>query len=395
MGSLDLFWQAAIFSSLALGIPLACAVWLFFSPMKQTINAGQYLDRTWATRFALMIGGCVLAMNVGAYWDASEHIVTGVVPGGKDFLWPPHLVLYGGFLLVLIVALMALVAVAGPNLRAGIRDPRVWVRRNPLLGAVTLSAGYAIFSIPGDAIWHQLFGVDLTAWSPPHLILGFSIALVGVCSAALLAQTNKSARRDLWRDGLVVAILALVLSETFLVGVVEWEVIGKFAAHNSQERAIWLYPVVSAGLSFLILDLARHLTRLKWAATLTAITFFVIRLAVIGGMALINGVSPHLPLVFVLGAVTLDIVKVRVQSRLMRALSIATVYSIGFTMTAFPNLALLGLGLGPVEYTEAFAVTLVLVAILYPLVEVLGTWFERQRLPIPAGGPMTAPALAD
>lgn len=395
MGSLDLFWQAAIFSSLALGIPLACAVWLFFSPMKQTINAGQYLDRTWATRFALMIGGCVLAMNVGAYWDASEHIVTGVVPGGKDFLWPPHLVLYGGFLLVLIVALMALVAVAGPNLRAGIRDPRVWVRRNPLLGAVTLSAGYAIFSIPGDAIWHQLFGVDLTAWSPPHLILGFSIALVGVCSAALLAQTNKSARRDLWRDGLVVAILALVLSETFLVGVVEWEVTGKFAAHNSQERAIWLYPVVSAGLSFLILDLARHLTRLKWAATLTAITFFVIRLAVIGGMALINGVSPHLPLVFVLGAVTLDIVKVRVQSRVMRALSIATVYSIGFAMTAFPNLALLGLGLGPVEYIEAFAVTLVLVAILYPLVEVLGTWFERQRLPIPAGGPITAPALAN
>lgn len=395
MGSLDLFWQAAIFSSLALGIPLACAVWLFFSPMKQTINAGQYLDRTWATRFALMIGGCVLAMNVGAYWDASEHIVTGVVPGGKDFLWPPHLVLYGGFLLVLIVALMALVAVAGPNLRAGIRDPRVWVRRNPLLGAVTLSAGYAIFSIPGDAIWHQLFGVDLTAWSPPHLILGFSIALVGVCSAALLAQTNKSARRDLWRDGLVVAILALVLSETFLVGVVEWEVTGKFAAHNSQERAIWLYPVVSAGLSFLILDLARHLTRLKWAATLTAITFFVIRLAVIGGMALINGVSPHLPLVFVLGAVTLDIVKVRVQSRVMRALSIATVYSIGFAMTAFPNLALLGLGLGPVEYTEAFAVTLVLVAILYPLVEVLGTWFERQRLPIPADGPITARALAN
>lgn len=395
MGSLDLFWQAAIFSSLALGIPLACAVWLFFSPMKQTINAGQYLDRTWATRFALMIGGCVLAMNVGAYWDASEHSVTGVVPGGKDFLWPPHLVLYGGFLLVLIVALMALVAVAGPNLRAGIRDPRVWVRRNPLLGAVTLSAGYAIFSIPGDAIWHQLFGVDLTAWSPPHLILGFSIALVGVCSAALLAQTNKSARRDLWRDGLVVAILALVLSETFLVGVVEWEVTGNFAAHNSQERAIWLYPVVSAGLSFLILDLARHLTRLKWAATLTAITFFVIRLAVIGGMALINGVSPHLPLVFVLGAVTLDIVKVRVQSRVMRALSIATVYSIGFAMTAFPNLALLGLGLGPVEYIEAFAVTLVLVAILYPLVEVLGTWFERQRLPIPADGPITAPAPAN
>ena len=395
MGSLDLFWQAAIFSSLALGVPLACAVWLFFSPMRQTINAGQSLDRIWATRFALMIGGCVLAMHVGAYWDASEHIVTGVVPGGKDFLWPPHLVLYGGFLLVLIVALMALVAVAGPNLRAGIRDPRVWVRRNPLLGAVTLSAGYAIFSIPGDAIWHQLFGVDLTAWSPPHLILGFSIALVGVCSAALLAQTNKSARRDLWRDGLVVAILALVLSETFLVGVVEWEVTGKFAAHNSQERAIWLYPVVSAGLSFLILDLARHLTRLKWAATLTAITFFVIRLAVIGGMALINGVSPHLPLVFVLGAVTLDIVKVRVQSRVIRALSIATTYSIGFAMTAFPNLALLGLGLGPVEYTEAFAVTLVLVVILYPLVEVLGTWFERQRLPIPAGGPITAPALAN
>jgi hypothetical protein len=334
-------------------------------------------------------------MNVGAYWDASEHIVTGIVPGGKDFLWPPHIVLYGGFLLALIVALMAVIAIAGPNLRAGVRDPRIWVRRNPLLGAVTLSSGYAIFSIPGDAIWHQLFGVDLTAWSPPHVLLGFSLALVGICAAALLAQTNEASQHETWRDVIVIAILALVMSELYLVGVLEWEVPGKLALRNAQERAIWLYPVISAGLSFIILLLSRHLTALKWAATFTAIAFFLIRIAVIGGLALTKGVSPHLPLLFILGAIALDLTPATVGTWIERALIASTAYAIGFAITAFPNLALLGLGFAPSDYVLAFAVTWAICVILYPLVNLLGAWFRNQSVPNSADDSAIVPAPAD
>ncbi len=381
MAESDLFWQALAFSAIAFGIPFVVAWWLYVSPMEQWFMGGERLDKRWATRFALMIGASSLLLNAGAYWDASEHIITGIVPGGTDFLWPPHILLYSGFLLALLVALLALTAVAIPNLSAGIRDPRVWVRRNPMLGAVALSAGYAIVAIPGDAIWHQLYGVDLTAWSPPHMLLAFSLALVGICSAAMLAQTNPSDSHDLWRDVVVAGMLALLMSETFLAGVSEWELRSGGVQRNIANRPIWLYPVISAGLSFAVLALARHLTRLRWAATVTAVIFLIIRFLVIGGMLLINGVSPRLPLVFVLGAIAIDGVATRSDSRLRKSFITALGYTLGFSLGAFPQLALIGLPFRTLDYVTAFVVTFIVVAILQPTVEFLGVWFEKQRTP--------------
>ena len=209
----------------------------------------------------------------GGYWDLSEHLITGIVPGGEDFLWPPHLMVYTGFLLAFVVAVSGLVAIAIPNLKQGVKDPRRWVRRNPYVGAVVLMAGYGLLSIPGDAIWHELYGIDLTAWSPPHVFLTISAVSLTVFAAGLFQKSGagmavrsqkssrpEDARSDGTNDGralvaqklgkfastvdwlsfLRLFYMANALILLVFIGVVEWEVesINRLVA----ERPVWLYP---------------------------------------------------------------------------------------------------------------------------------------------------------
>lgn len=46
----------------------------------------------------------MLQLAAGAWWDASKHIQTGRVPAGANFLWPPHIMIYGLFMLSFVVA---------------------------------------------------------------------------------------------------------------------------------------------------------------------------------------------------------------------------------------------------------------------------------------------------
>ena len=241
---------------------------------------------------ALLIGVGSLLISFGGYWDASEHVVTGIVPGGEDFLWPPHLMLYGGFLLAFLVALGGLIALAFNSLRLGIKDPRKWVRRNPYVGAAVLIAGYGLLSIPGDAIWHELYGVDLTAWSPPHIFLAISASSLTISAVGLFLRGStketkgvpplqpsysklRSAALDSRRPDVAWHRLGAVASKTdwlnlvklfyistgllllFAIGTIEWEIdaLAKIVA----QRPVWLYPTIIGVSSFVLLIMGRRI----------------------------------------------------------------------------------------------------------------------------------------
>ena len=199
----SLFLQGLVFSGLVIGVLTFLAWWLYLSPVKQLGPRGQAgsaqdvdaisTSSRLAISLALMVGIGSVLTSFGGYWDLSEHIVTGIVPGGEDFLWPPHLMLYAGFLLTFLVAMGGLFSLAIPNIRANIKDPRRWVRKSPYVGAIVLVAGYGLFSVPGDAIWHELYGIDLTAWSPPHVFLAVSAGSLLIFAAGLLKEGEKEA----------------------------------------------------------------------------------------------------------------------------------------------------------------------------------------------------------
>jgi hypothetical protein len=139
------------------------------------------------------------------YW----HIVVG-----RDTFWiPPHTMMYTA---VAVSGLTALVVVLSTTLRnpSGDNTTSLLGFRAPL-GFFVLGFGalQMVMSAPFDDLYHRLYGVDVTVWSPPHLV-GFSGAitmLVGLVIATC-SERNRLAARDQMPSRLMFWLLALLLA---------------------------------------------------------------------------------------------------------------------------------------------------------------------------------------
>lgn len=379
------FWQALIFSGIAIGLVVGSAWWLYLSPISAPVGKVKRPTTNQSVAVALLLGLAGFQFVAGALWDASQHVLTGQVPGGADFLWPPHIMIYSAFVITLLIALFTIRTVAVPARRAGVNDPRQWVRGNPYLGAVALASLYGIFSIPGDAIWHALFGIDLTAWSPPHVLLAVMTTVVIVSAAALLAQ-GRPALSKAWANFAVATLLAIGLNLIYIVGVLEWELpstLSDFVVSNP----IWLYPVVGGTLAFIVLVLARRLVDWRWAATLTAGLFFAIRLIITIALGLTEQVMPDFPLLFLVGAFVLDWLPWdQLTNPWLRNTLLTLAYTLAFVFVALPvldsqpSLPVLT----PYDWVMATIVTFVVCWLLFPGVQWAGDRLNWTTAPTPA-----------
>lgn len=123
--------------------------------------------------YVLWLVGMALT-EIGSTLDVSWHF--GHI---FDEISPSHLTSFSGTCLMAGLLLWAL-------LRE--RERVVGLERKALIAAaVALSIG--ILDMPFDLLWHELFGVDITTWSPTHLMLNFPSDVYNVCViVALLAS---------------------------------------------------------------------------------------------------------------------------------------------------------------------------------------------------------------
>lgn len=378
----SLLMEGLIFSAVAVGGIGLVAWWLYLSPVSGAASRALAVPARTSRLFGMLIALGVFLFSVGGYWDASEHVVTGIVPGGDDFLWPPHLMLYAGFLLSFVVAVAGLVAMAKPNLAAGIRDPRLWTRRNPYVGATVLAAGYGLLSVPGDAIWHEIYGIDLTAWSPPHVFLLVASISTVVCAIGLLLQSR---RQDQGRRGFslfILLLLAVMLNEAYLIGVLEWEI--ETVTGYILERPVWLYPVILGGLAFVVISLGRRLVPGPWTATTVALLFFAWRIGATAFAEVVSGAPPRLTLVFVLGAVLLDLAAQRSSRQgWQQALVEAGAFTAGFVVIALPMIQFVYLPwlvrFSATDHILTILVTFAVCALLQPFAQSVGAWLSGDR----------------
>jgi hypothetical protein len=379
-GNESLWIQGLIFSVIAIGGILLVTWWLYFSPSRGRVEQAQPASPRVAASLAAMITLSTGLMVFGGYWDVAEHVATGIVPGGDDFLWPPHLMIYGAFLLALLISVGGIVALAIPNWRAGVRDPRLWVRRNPYVGAAALAAGYGLLSVPGDAIWHLLFGIDLTAWSPPHIFIAVASAAMPLCAVGLLLQAHKGRMvvPSVHSVG-VLLLLAFAFHLLLLIGVLEWEVgrVSRLVA----ERPIWLYPALVAGISFFALVVGRRLVPGPWTATTFALLYFASRLGITAAVTGLSGTAPRMTLVFFLGALLLDTATQKIHfSGWQRVALEAGVYTLGFVLVALPTIIFYLQPYLPtftaMDHLLTIVITFAVCAFLHPLAEGTGGWLR-------------------
>jgi len=163
---------------------------------------------TWA------LAGVLAAKAVGGWgvqWDIRWHILIG-----RDSFWiAPHVMTYASVAAVaaLSLGILLLGTVTGHGARAGM------LRTFGLVGTpgwhlTWWGIALTILAAPIDDLWHRLFGIDVTLWSPPHL-LGFAGAQVSTLGC--LAVTLELWPADRARRQVALAAGSALLLGTFVV----------------------------------------------------------------------------------------------------------------------------------------------------------------------------------
>ncbi len=144
----------------------------------------------------------------GVGWDIRWHLVIG-----RDSFWiAPHVMTYASVVVACAISFGVLVvetwrarrgaATPGTVTIAGLRGTHGFQLAWWGLAIVVLAA-------PIDDLWHRLFGLDVTLWSPPHL-LGLAGSQVSNLGTMLVALEVYDAGWPRW--------WALVTSGVFLLG---------------------------------------------------------------------------------------------------------------------------------------------------------------------------------
>lgn len=283
--------------------------------------------------FSFIIGA--LLGVCGTYWDIRYHVDIG-----RDSFWiPPHLMVYGGVTIGFLGSLLAL-----------------WKARKihkpfskKLLFAIVLiilSGFLQILVAPIDDWWHRVFGLDVTVWSPPHLLLifaGFAISLSVIYFQKLYMHIAKlDIVRKLTNDEIKLEIMfgiALVGLNIILAEFEYFRTIPQF--HPSQLRAPWLYLAILAIQFSFIFTLAKILIRRRWAVTRIAVIYFLIRLT-LSVILFGSGSWPIFPPMIIISAILFDWIT-RKGVDLKKITLASLIFSISFYVVEVVYLQALGI----------------------------------------------------
>src|SRR5262245_13558005 len=238
-------------------------------------------------RYLLPVVVASLSLQVavlGMYWDVGYHIDHGRDQG---VITPPHMLIVLGLQGIVIAALMH-GALRGPAARNERRLPLLGLRMSPGGLVMLVCGGIALLGFPLDAIWHALFGEDVTLWGPTHLLMigGAALSTLGlwmvVRQGLELGRPRRTARRIHAR-----------VTGALLIGLSTFQAEVDFGVPQFQ---LLFQPVLIALAAACALVCARSL-RGPWGAFQALAMFLVIR----GALALFVGVAagyttPHFPL---------------------------------------------------------------------------------------------------
>ncbi|GAA5059691.1 hypothetical protein GCM10023259_045950 [Thermocatellispora tengchongensis] len=234
----------------------------------------------WAVAFALKV--------LGSSWDVSWHF-----KWLRDDLAPPHLINSVGTAIVVALTIVHGYTGYGVDKTA--------------LRLIQWGTGIFLVAVPLDLINHRINGLDITSWSPSHVLLyvGTAFMIAGVVRGWFVGAPP-GARRNV-----VLGLFFLYFFENMffpnqhqeygVLGIAAWDrgtpyaepILIQFAAEQlgrpvdrgmavafSLPMPDWLYPVYSVAACALVLVVARKMVGLRWTATLVAAGFVAYRCAI-------------------------------------------------------------------------------------------------------------------
>jgi hypothetical protein len=251
----------------------------------------------WTVVPSAVSGISLLVAGFGFYWDVAVHIDNGrdQNPFGTPAHWPIVLGLCG----LVVAGILAVTLDRDTDGGAAVQLP--FGLRSSLGGALILLCGsVSLLGFPLDDLWHNVFGQDVTLWSPTHIQMIGGASLTTLATWVLMEEgRRRSGRTDDvdprgWQR--VEAWRYSSIAGAFLIGLSTLQ--DEFDMGVPQFNAVY-HPILIALAAGIALTAAR--VRLGRGAALKAALFFLV---VRGTWALVIGgafglTTPHMPLYLV------------------------------------------------------------------------------------------------
>lgn len=175
----------------------------------------------------------------GAVWDIWSHVMGFV----ESFWTPSHAVIY---ISVALTGLLVLYVVIDQSVKIGSFSPK----RIPNAKGYALSGTGSLFQLlagVSDEIYHDIFGFDVTMWSPPHVAVVFGAVLTMLGVFEMVAGEKKHLYR--WLGTVLSLALAIVMMQIVLI---EYSVTDNFSITDRWQPyggylSVLLSPVVVYG----------------------------------------------------------------------------------------------------------------------------------------------------
>jgi hypothetical protein len=137
----------------------------------------------------------LLVAGQGFYSDVSWHIALG---RDEELLTAPHAGILLGLVMILGGAVLGTVVATFDGID-GIRLGALRIPRS-LLPLWALGLG-AVAGFPLDEVWHLAYGVDVTMWSPTHMLMILGATFTGLAAWLILAESGVRPTDGPWARG--------------------------------------------------------------------------------------------------------------------------------------------------------------------------------------------------
>jgi hypothetical protein len=149
-----------------------------------------------------LLAGKMLA-GWGVQWDIQWHVLIG-----RDSFWiPPHVMTYAG---VTILVLVSFGVLARETVRGEGEVRVLGLRGSRGFHLAAWGIAVTVLAAPIDDLWHRLYGIDVTLWSPPHL-LGLVGSVINTLGCFVII-------REIYPPASRIRLAAMLLAGTFLYG---------------------------------------------------------------------------------------------------------------------------------------------------------------------------------
>jgi hypothetical protein len=237
---------------------------LTFDPRSWAVRISDSLERLtripgWA---AAMVGTStfgLLVAGIGFYSDVRWHVSLG---RDDQLMTAPHTAIVVGLATIFGSAFIGEFFASATKANVGLRIPVIGIRVPYSALAMGLIGLCAMSGFPMDELWHRAYGIDVTMWSPTHLLMIVGAVISPLASWLALGEAGVRPEKGLWAAGVHCAVGSFAL-----LGLAAIQ--GEFAFGVPQFQQLY-HPVLYALAAGFGLTAIAMVTRRWWGPLIVA-----------------------------------------------------------------------------------------------------------------------------